>query len=389
MAYALMALLVRHLGPTAAAPLSMLWTWWGFVAAGIAFPIQHWLITHVGRHRADLRGAFLRIVSGSLVAAGASGLLAWWFGESLFASRSPVWALCVVLLAIGSVAVGVVGGALGARRRFDLVAVAMVSEHVARIVPSIVLLALGVTDIRAYGIVLALGSLAPLLIPGALRWPESLAIGRPVASAVVASTAVSQVLAQTVLTGAPVLLALLGGAPAEVTALFSTLAVYRAPLIIGQGILPALTSRLARGGPDRARRWTAWTAVAALPSAVLASGVALAIGNPTVALLFGDEVSLPRHIHAAVACGCCLAIFNTVAAALAIVTHHRSANVVGWGLGSAVAGIVAAGLMWMGYGPLGATAAAFAVAEIAAFATVAALLALHQRGSAHSMKASV
>ncbi|MDQ2637420.1 MAG: hypothetical protein M3Y83_11150, partial [Actinomycetota bacterium] len=91
MAYVLMALLVRHLGPTAAAPLSMLWTWWGFAAAGIAFPIQHWLITHVGRHRADLRGAFLRIVWGSLVAAGASGLLAWWFGESLFASRSPVW----------------------------------------------------------------------------------------------------------------------------------------------------------------------------------------------------------------------------------------------------------------------------------------------------------
>ena len=49
-----------------------------------------------------------------------------------------------------------------------------------------------------------------------------------------------QVIGQVVLTGGPVVLALAGGSPAEVTALFAGLALFRAPYTLGAGAgLPA------------------------------------------------------------------------------------------------------------------------------------------------------
>ncbi len=63
-----------------------------------------------------------------------------------------------------------------------------------------------------------------------------------------------QLLGQVVLTGGPVLLAAAGGAPAEVTALFAGLALFRAPYTLALGLVSQLTERLTgAGGPGPAR----------------------------------------------------------------------------------------------------------------------------------------
>ena len=42
LAYVFFATVTRALGAEAAAPVSVLWAYWSFAAAALAFPLQHW-----------------------------------------------------------------------------------------------------------------------------------------------------------------------------------------------------------------------------------------------------------------------------------------------------------------------------------------------------------
>ena len=43
LAYVFFVVATRALGAEEAASVSVLWTWWGFTAAAITFPLQHWI----------------------------------------------------------------------------------------------------------------------------------------------------------------------------------------------------------------------------------------------------------------------------------------------------------------------------------------------------------
>ena len=43
LAYAFFAASTRALGAADAAPVAVLWSYWGFAAAGLTFPVQHWI----------------------------------------------------------------------------------------------------------------------------------------------------------------------------------------------------------------------------------------------------------------------------------------------------------------------------------------------------------
>jgi O-antigen/teichoic acid export membrane protein len=47
LAYVFFALVTRTLGPTPAAPVSVLWAWWSFAGAALTFPLQHWITRSV------------------------------------------------------------------------------------------------------------------------------------------------------------------------------------------------------------------------------------------------------------------------------------------------------------------------------------------------------
>src|SRR4051794_1166992 len=123
LAYLLFALVTRGLGAQAAAPVSVLWTMWAFAGAAFTFPLQHWITRSVvAGHEGDVRRSAALVSRLVIAAALVLGAFAWSVREQLF-HRDDVWfPAMVVLVTLGSAAIGVVRGGLGGRGRFEALA---------------------------------------------------------------------------------------------------------------------------------------------------------------------------------------------------------------------------------------------------------------------------
>ncbi len=330
LAYVFFALSTRTLGADDAAPVSVLWTYWSFSAAALTFPLQHWIAQSVAAHGGEgsVRDAIKRVTGWVVVAAVVVGLLSWLTRDQLF-HRDDVWfPLLVVVVTIGSGFIGVVRGALSARLRFTGVAIALVTENAVRCLAATVLILTGVHSSLAFGACLAFGALAGFLWPSALRFSKQQARATTEsAMRFITGAAGGQLIGQAVLTGGPVALALSGGSPAQVTALFAGLALFRAPYTIAIGLVSALTGRLTRlvvEGQTRALRlfrlgtWgaTAWTLVGA---AAIGEG----LGPWLLRLIFGDDVRLDRFASLLIALGSTFALANLVVT-VSVMAHGRS-----------------------------------------------------------------
>ena len=174
------------------------------------------------------------------------------------------------------------------------------------------------------------------------------------------------------LTGGPVLLALAGGTPAEVTSLFAALALFRAPYTLGTSMVALLTGRftgwLVAGRHDLVRR-AGWQLIGATAVAVpLAAVVAWAIGPELLRIVFGEGIDLSRGLITLVAVGNALALAGLVATTT-VLAAGRAAHLVAFWVGA-----VAVGSAWwvvVRPGALDGTVGWFVVVE-----TVAATLLL-------------
>jgi O-antigen/teichoic acid export membrane protein len=366
LAYVLFALVTRGLGAVTAAPVSVLWTVWALAGAAFTFPLQHWITRCLTAGReGEVRGSAGRV--GAVVAgvALAAGLLSWIAGERLFGREDAAFPVLVVLVVLGSAAVGVLRGALAGRGRMAAVAWSLVAENALRCVLVGALLLADVHDPVAHGLCLVAGSLVALW-PGAWRF-EASDRGRAGSLAFLGGAATAQLLAQGVLTGGAVVLALVGGSPAEVTAMFATLALFRAPYMVVLGTLPQVTHHvtgLVVAGELRALRALAWR-VAVLGAATVAVGAVTGVvaGPWLVRAVFGATVEVEHGVAAVVATGCALALVAVVlmVGALALDRPGRVARA--WGL-AVVAGATV--LLLAGAGPVDRVAYAFVTAEAAA-----------------------
>ena len=92
LAYVFFATVTRALGAEAAAPVSVLWAYWSFAAAALAFPLQHWAarsVTATGSEHAVRRS--LPAVGAAVVTLGpVIGVLAWLVRDPLF-HRGDAW----------------------------------------------------------------------------------------------------------------------------------------------------------------------------------------------------------------------------------------------------------------------------------------------------------
>ena len=187
----------------------------------------------------DVRGSAAQV--GSLVVAVSLGLglVAWLLRDDLFHRDDAWFPVLVVLVMLACAAVGVVRGGLAGRGRFAAVAWSLVAENGLRCVLVGALLLADVDEPEIHGLALVAGGLVAV-------WPSAWRFTRGVAGsgafAFLGGAATGQTVAQVVLTGGPVLLALLGGSPVEVTALFAALALFRAPYQVALGVLPQLTA---------------------------------------------------------------------------------------------------------------------------------------------------
>jgi O-antigen/teichoic acid export membrane protein len=346
LAYVFFALVTRALGAEAAAPVSVLWVWWGFAAAALTFPLQHWITRMITAHGGELvlRVMLGRIAGAVAVPALVAGLLAWLVRDPLFGRDGVGFPLLVVAVTLGSGLLGVVRGTLTARRRFAAVGLSLMLENVIRCVAAATLFALDVDSPLAYGGCLVGGYLASVVWLSALRFGRDGTPPEPGSTlGLVRGVALGQLLAQIALTGGPILLALAGGAPAEVTALFAGLALFRAPYTFAVGLVAPLTGWLTtlvvQEREDTLRRFRVGvlgvTAVLGLLAALLGGW----IGPPLMELVFGSGIRLDADLTAVLAVGTVFAMANLVHTLLVVARGRSGGLVRGWLLGS-VPGVV-------------------------------------------------
>jgi O-antigen/teichoic acid export membrane protein len=371
LAYVFFALVTRALGPTPAAPVSVLWAWWSFAGAALTFPLQHWITRSVTVNegeravRAALGGVALVVV---LVGV-AAGLGSWLARDLLFHRSDAAFPLLVVAVALGSGAMGVARGLLAGRGRFQALGAALLAENALRCLTGLALAVAGIENPVAYGASLLAGYLAICFWPSTFRIADT---GRkPTAEsplAMVTGASLGQLLGQAVLTGGPVLLAAAGGAPAEVTALFAGLALFRAPYILALGLVSQLTERLTvlvvRGRREALRRFRAGVVLTTLGTAVVGAVVGFWAGPPLMELIFGDGVRLPGELTLLISVGSVFALANLVLTVTALARGRTGALVRGWAFG-AVPGAL---LFWLSpMSALDRTTWTFAIVEAAAF----------------------
>ena len=367
LAYVLFALVTRGLGASAAAPVSVLWTVWALAGAAFTFPLQHWITRSLTAGReGDVRSSAGRVGVVVAAAAVATSGLAWVLRERLFHRDDAWFPALVALVVVGSAAVGVLRGALAGRGRMAAVAGTLVAENALRCVLVGVLLAAGVHDPVAHGLCLVAGSLVALW-PGAWRYAGAGA-GRAGSLAFLGGAATGQLLAQGVLTGGAVVLALLGGSPAEITAMFATLALFRAPYMVVLGTLPQVTHHVTglvvAGDRPALRSLARRLAVLAVATVALGSVVGLGAGPWLVRAVFGGSVEVGPGVATLIAAGCALALVNVVlmVGALALDRPGRVAGA--WGLAVLAGGVVL--LLTTALAPSERVALAFLASEVAA-----------------------
>ncbi|MGB3764765.1 MAG: hypothetical protein WA966_16255 [Ornithinimicrobium sp.] len=389
LAYVFFALVIRALGPAPAAPVAVLWAWWGFAGAALTFPVQHWISRTAATAGGEgaVRGGISRVVSAVLVVSVAAGGLAWVARDRIFGPDGAAFAVLVLGVALGSGLLGLLRGVLSGRRRFGAVASSIVAENGVRCAVAAVLMLSGSDTPAYYGLALLAGYVVAALWPGAvlLRGSGSAVATRSLGF--VSGAAGGQLFAQAALTGGPVLLAAIGGAPAEVTALFAGLALFRAPYTLALGLVSALTGRLTYLVEHR--RWTVLGRlrrglfVTTLLTIALGAGFGAWIGPATMEVVFGDGVRLAPGQTALVAGGTVIAMANLVLT-LGLLARDRAGGLAAcWAVGIP-AGVTAHVLI--GGDALTTTCWTFVVVEIVALIL---LLGLEARSDHSSRTADV
>ena len=389
LAYVLFALLTRPLGPTDAAPIAIMWTYWGLSAAAVTFPVQHWVA-----HAVAVNGGFaaasralprlrIALVVVSLAAGGAS----WLLRDTLFGRTDVHFPALIALMTVGAFVMGLSRGILTARRHFGTLGASLVGEQLARVVPTLVLVLADVRNQFVFGLVIVAGSFVTLLRPGMLRMPPTGAASSAPSFLSLGSSASAQLLAQMVLTSGPIILAVLGGAPEAVTALFASLAVFRAPFILAQSQVAALTGRWTLlVSSHRARelgRLRLILVLGAGPCALAAAGVGATVGGPVVRLIFGSEVEISPLPAALIAAASTIAVVNLAATVLSIAHGRPSIALAGWVAGTLVGSIV----LFLPWTPELRTVSLFLIAEAMACAVMLVALARAQVGKEPSGRA--
>lgn len=369
-AYGFVVLGTRAFGSIAFSSVAQVWTIWFVGAAALTFPLQHWIIDTRTKD-GDLvrvRRALPRIGAMVLVVALGMGAICTVFDERLFTSTSPLYPLAVTGVIFGSGLVGVFRGLLGGEGRFAALGAAMAGENLVRLALGSIVVAAGGT-VELYGLTVASGMLVALAWPGV--WPRGRSTPgpRPPLVEVLSGLGGGNLLAQFVLTGGPVVLAFIGGAPAQVTALFVVLSLIRAPYLVALGVSVRATATLSQQAlSDRPAIEAHWRRLrwGVLVVGLVATSVAALIGPWGVRLVFGQDVAVTRGLAAAVALGSIVAVGNLLSSLLMLVDGRTTDVLVAWLVAVGVALVVLA----VPIAPLQRVVAAFVVAEAVALATM-------------------
>lgn len=345
LAYAFFALVTQKLGAQRAAPVAVLWTYWGACTAIVTFPVQHWIIRTLraagdGPIAASLRDVWVSVTAIGILASGAS----WLVREQLFQREDAAFPLLVGLLTIVTLFGGIVRGGLAGRGRFVATATVLAGENLVRLLLALIVLSIGGGAVEV-GLALVAGGFLGLLWPSSYRF-EAKAGGRERSSTLefLGAIATGSLIGQLVLVGGPAVLALLGGAPAEVTALFATLAFFRAPYVLALGlanqVTGVLTELVASGRFKQLKLLVISIGTVGGISAVLVGWLAALVGPRIIGFVFGADTAPTPEVAAMIASGSAFAIGNLALSLLVIARGDAAVLTRAWLVALGVVGAV-------------------------------------------------
>ncbi len=368
--YALVAVGTRAYGAADFAPVSVMWTFWAMSVAVFTFPIQHWIIRtfQVDQGEGGVRRALPQLVVLTVAGAAVLTALAVVLRVRFFGSSTPLWPVLVLLVTAGSAVTGYLRGVLSGRRRFVATGVAIAADAVVRLLACGLVVALG-GSVAWFAAAIAVG---PVIL---LIWPSVLSLRSdgggsavPVAG-FLGGLAGGVLLSQIALNAGPAVLAAIGGAPAQVTALFATMALFRAPYLIALGLASRGTGPLTRlaasGNEGRLSRLRTGVAVVGLAGALVGGLLGWWIGPALVDLIFGTGVAPQASVVAIVAAGSAVALMGLVAVLLLVARAATPAITVSWVVAFVAATAV---LLVASDDALTRVALAFIVAEVVSLA---------------------
>jgi O-antigen/teichoic acid export membrane protein len=359
---------IRAYGAADFAPISVLWTLWAVLAAVLTFPIQHWIIHRVAADGSEdaIASALSRIVMAGLALAIVLGAVSWLVGSRLFGERRVLWPLLVALLTVGATLTGVARGVLAGRRRFKSVAAIIAAENAVRLVACA---AVVITDgsIAAFGCAFVSGAACLVAWPRAFRFAPRTSFELPPFAAFIGGLGAGNILAQVVLIAGPLVLSAMGADRGDVTALFVTMALFRAPYVVALGLSVQLTAPLtqlaASDRRDALRPLVRRTVAATVATAGLAALVTFAVGPQLVDFVYGRTAAPDAGVVALVAAGSVLAL-GTLALTVVLAARARTNRVAtAWALAVLTSALVIA---FAPLDPIAAVAVGFLTAEVVA-----------------------
>ena len=390
-AYGYLALGVRSFGADSFAPIAVVFALWPTAAAGFGLPLEQWLAREISHNPLDESAARAMLRSAAPVIAAVCVLgaaVAWAAGNQLFGTRDLLYPAVLAVVSLGAASMGVLRGLLAGRGRYAASSSATAAENVTRLLAGAIVVVADL-GVEAYAAALMVGPLVILGWASALRQRggQAVTLGPPPSLRPLAELSGATLLAQVVLGSPPVALAVISGPSAAVTAVFSGLALVRAPYLVAVGAsvraLVPLSARFARGG----REDDCWRLLAlvlgTLVFAAMTAGLAPFILPDVVTTLFGDSAILNDAPAAGIVAGVVLA-HGTLALSVALVAASQpTAMFHAWGAA------VLTGFMVL-LTPLDAelrVSLAFVVAELVATCWMAAALASILRGHDRSSSA--
>ncbi len=344
-AYLFQLIAGRVLGPTALAPITVLWTIQFLVFTTVFMPMEQLTIRRLNLDR-EHSAPWLLFLSVIVVAIGGSIAFAAATLDRLFEGENLYLVIVAVLIAgYGGFALG--RGFLAGRRRYRDYGLSTLAESVFRLALAIALLAAGVGAL-GLGWTLVAGSLVVFVFRPfrGERQRENGAGREQGTAAALATFIVANASSQTILAAGPLVVGGLGAPAAEVSVFFQTFLLVRAPLTLAYNlisrVLPPFTRMVEKGDLGSLHRWAIRTAVlgAALAAAGYAAGHAL--GPALVELFLGEEFRPSATLAALAAAGTALATLALFVQQMLIASKATGRLAIAWLAGLVVAAVVVA-----------------------------------------------
>ncbi len=323
----------RSLGPTAFAPITVLWTIQFLAFTTVFLPIEQLTIRRLNTaHPKDAPWRlFATAIAGTTIVAVGFAAIA---RERLLQGQwiyVGITAALIVSYGLFALARGFLAG----RRRYREYGLSTLAESVVRLALAVAVLLAGFGTVGIAWTLIA-GAFVPF-IWRPFRYERARSNGNSVEAgsakvlaAFVAATAASQ----TILAAGPLVVGALGATAAEVSVFFETFLLFRAPLTVTYSlvarVLPPLTRLVEDGRTSLLRKWTIWLGGAAVLVAVGAYFIGSAVGPAVVELMLGAEFRPAADIAAYAAAGVVLATAALFAQQVLIAMRATSPLAAAW-----------------------------------------------------------